>query len=180
VCPGSDLTQALFSQVIQPADRVVVIGGAAEQAMQLAASYGPTIVHHNPPMGFINDPAALENCLRFIEAASPFRFCFLAVGSPQQERVAYLLKQRGLTQGLALCSGASLNFLTGAERRAPRWMQRMALEWLFRLLHDPRRLARRYLIRGPRIFYYLRGMKIRQRRSATTPRPGQIDSTRAI
>ena len=45
-----------------------------------------------------------------------------------------------------------LNFLTGEERRAPSWMRRCGVEWLYRLLQDPRRLAGRYLWRGPRVF----------------------------
>jgi exopolysaccharide biosynthesis WecB/TagA/CpsF family protein len=139
----------------------VVIGGSTEQAGQIAAKYGLTNVrHHNPPMGFIKDPAAVEACLQFVESASPFRFCFLAVGSPQQEAIAQLLRARGTARGLALCIGASLNFITGLEKRAPLWMQRMALEWLYRLLQNPRRLARRYLIRGPRIFAHLRRSRV--------------------
>jgi exopolysaccharide biosynthesis WecB/TagA/CpsF family protein len=111
-------------------------------------------------MGFINDPVAVEDCLSFIESASPFRFCFLAVGSPQQEAIAQALRARGAARGLALCIGASLNFITGLEKRAPLWMQKMALEWLYRLLQNPRRLARRYLIRGPRIFAHLRRSRV--------------------
>jgi hypothetical protein len=97
----------------------------------------------------------IEACLQFIERHSPFRFCFLAVGSPQQEILAQQLKARGVVRGLALCIGASINFLTGDERRAPVWMQRSGTEWLFRLLQAPRRMARRYLVRGPRVFRLL-------------------------
>jgi N-acetylglucosaminyldiphosphoundecaprenol N-acetyl-beta-D-mannosaminyltransferase len=46
--------------------------------------------------------------------------------------------------------GAAFDFLAGAKRQAPEWMQRAGLEWLFRLLHEPRRLWRRYLLRNPR------------------------------
>jgi UDP-N-acetyl-D-mannosaminuronic acid transferase (WecB/TagA/CpsF family) len=56
---------------------------------------------------------------------------------------------------MALCIGASVNFLTGVERRAPHWVQRIGMEWLFRLVLDPARLARRYLVRGPRVFSLL-------------------------
>jgi exopolysaccharide biosynthesis WecB/TagA/CpsF family protein len=107
-------------------------------------------------MGFIHDPGAVEACLQFIESHSPFRFCLLAVGSPQQEQLAAMLQSRGRARGLALCVGASIDFLTGRERRAPQWMQAAGLEWLHRLLHSPRRLARRYLVRGPRVFQVLR------------------------
>ena len=169
VCPGSDLTADLLGRVASPTDRIILIGGNVYQANQIAASYGLTDVHHhNPPMGFISNAEATENCLRFIEARSPFRFCFLAVGSPQQEILAQLLLARDRARGLALCVGAALNFITGAERRAPRWMQELALEWLYRLALDPRRLAHRYLVRGPRIFGYLL-----QRRLALHPRGPQ-------
>jgi exopolysaccharide biosynthesis WecB/TagA/CpsF family protein len=161
VCTGSDLTAQLLASVVAPTDRIVMIGGSNEQALQLTAKYGLTnLAHYNPPMGFINDPVAVEDCLSFIESASPFRFCFLAVGSPQQEAIAQALRARGAARGLALCIGASLNFITGRERRAPVWMQKMALEWLYRLLQNPRRLARRSLIRGPRIFAHLRRSRV--------------------
>jgi exopolysaccharide biosynthesis WecB/TagA/CpsF family protein len=161
VCTGSDLTAQLLSGVVQPTDRIVMIGGSNAHAQQISARYGLTnLRHHNPPMGFINDPAAVEECLQFIEAASPFRFCFLAVGSPQQEAVAQALRARGTARGLALCIGASLNFITGHEKRAPVWMQKMALEWLFRLLQNPKRLAGRYLVRGPRILAHLRRSRV--------------------
>jgi len=111
--------------------------------------------HYNPPMGFIRDPAAVEQCVQFIESCSPFRFCFLAVGAPQQEVIAQMLKTRAVARGLALCIGASINFLTGVERRAPHWMQRIGMEWLYRLAQDPGRLAKRYLLRGPRVFSLL-------------------------
>jgi exopolysaccharide biosynthesis WecB/TagA/CpsF family protein len=161
VCTGSDLTAHLLAKVVQPADRIVMIGGSDEQAQQIVAKYGLTNVrHYNPPMGFIKDPVAVEECLKFIESSGPFRFCFLAVGSPQQETIAQALRARGVARGLALCIGASLNFITGHERRAPVWMQKLALEWLYRLMHNPKRLARRYLIRGPRIFAHLHRSRV--------------------
>lgn len=164
VCTGSDLTERLFSQVITAEDSLVVIGGSDEQARDLARRYGLRhLAHYNPPMGFIHDPEAVETCLRFVEAHSPFRFCFLAVGAPQQEILARQLKTRGRARGLALCIGASINFLTGREQRAPRWMQRSGLEWLYRLLQAPQRMGRRYLVRGPRIFALLRHAEIRLR-----------------
>jgi exopolysaccharide biosynthesis WecB/TagA/CpsF family protein len=165
VCPGSDLTAALFS-ITARQDRIVLIGASAEQARRLVQLYGlEDLQHHSPPMGFIRDSEAVEQALRFVEAHSPFRFCFLAVGSPQQELLANELKRRGSARGLALCIGASINFLTGAERRAPRWMQRSSLEWLYRLLQDPGRLTRRYLVRGPRIFLLLPRMQFELRRA---------------
>ena len=174
VCPGSDLTTVLFEEVITPMDRLVIIGGTPTQAQQLRARHGLRDLHQFvPPMGFIRDPEAVEACLEFVEQHSPFRFCLLAVGAPQQERLAELLKQRGKARGLALCVGASLNFLTGEERRAPSWMRRCGVEWLYRLLQDPRRLAARYLWRGPRVFGVMaRSAIVTRKRLFTVPAAG--------
>ena len=167
VCTGADLTAALLTRIVKPSDPIVIIGGSAEAARAIGEIYGlKNLAHHNPPMGFAQDLNAIEECLRFIESHSPFRFCFLAVGSPQQEALAALLQARGIARGMALCVGASLNFITGSEKRAPTWIQQMALEWLFRLAQDPKRLARRYLIRGPRFFNYMRRARFVSRRTA--------------
>jgi exopolysaccharide biosynthesis WecB/TagA/CpsF family protein len=169
VCTGSDLTAKLFSEVIVPDDSLVLIGGSHEQASKLRERYGlRQLAHFNPPMGFIHDVAAVEACLHFIESHSPFRFCLLAVGAPQQEMIAQQLKARGIARGLALCIGASINFLTGDERRAPLWMQRCGTEWCFRLCQAPKRMAKRYLVRGPRVFGLLRRADIVLRRPATS------------
>jgi exopolysaccharide biosynthesis WecB/TagA/CpsF family protein len=169
VCLGSDLTTATLESVIKPLDVAILVGGTPEQAQVLKVKYGLTRLHHiDPPMNFIHDPLAVEACLREIEAASPFRFCFLAIGSPQQEIIAQKLKERGIARGLALCVGAAINFLTGIERRAPLWMQEAGLEWLYRLTKNPRRLWKRYLIRGPRIFLLLWRIELRVRKSAVT------------
>jgi exopolysaccharide biosynthesis WecB/TagA/CpsF family protein len=163
--PGSDLTQAMFSAVIKPNDVAVVVGGTAQQAQALRVRFGLHALRHiDPPMNFIHDAASVEACLREIEAASPFRFCFLAIGSPQQEVIAHKLRERGVARGLALCIGAAINYMTGAERRAPLWIQKLGFEWLFRLLQHPRRLAHRYLVRGPRIFWLAVRIELRLRR----------------
>jgi exopolysaccharide biosynthesis WecB/TagA/CpsF family protein len=177
VCTGSDLTARLFHTVIQPDDPVVLIGGVEAQVRRLTERFGLTNLRHfNPPMGFINDEQSVDDCLKFIEANSPFRFCFFAVGAPQQEILARRVKERGIARGLGLCVGASINFLTGEERRAPRWMQRIGGEWFFRLLMNPDRMATRYLVRGPRVFTMLGRTQLRLRPAAnailvTTPTP---------
>jgi exopolysaccharide biosynthesis WecB/TagA/CpsF family protein len=173
VCLGSDLTSAVLSSIIKPLDVAVLVGGTPAQAQILRERFGLKAFHHiDPPMNFIRDPSAVETCLRQIEAVGPFRFCFLAIGSPQQEVIALKLKERGVARGLALCIGAAINFMTGVERRAPLWMQHLGFEWLFRLLLNPRRMAKRYLVRGPRIFLLLPRIELRVRRPAV--RPGEI------
>jgi N-acetylglucosaminyldiphosphoundecaprenol N-acetyl-beta-D-mannosaminyltransferase len=167
VCPGSDLTEHLLANVVESHDKVVLVGGTPQQAQSIRESFGLNRLHHiNPKMGFIHDADAVEECLRSIESASPFRFCFIAVGSPQQEMIAQELQTRGRARGLALCVGASVDFITGVERRAPPWLQRSGFEWIYRLVQNPSRLAGRYLIRGPRIFRLLPLIDLRTRSAA--------------
>jgi N-acetylglucosaminyldiphosphoundecaprenol N-acetyl-beta-D-mannosaminyltransferase len=152
VLPGSDLTVRMMERVIDRDDRIAIIGGGTERVAALADRYGlRSVAHHEPPMGFIDDPAAIERVARFaIDARA--RYHFFAVGSPQQEMLAYRIARMGGATGIGLCVGASLDFLTGVQTRAPASMQRLSIEWLYRLGSDPRRLWRRYLVDGPEIF----------------------------
>lgn len=152
VTPGSDLTARLLLETLRPGDRIAVVGSDAEAVALLAARLPRVeIVHHVPPMGMRTNAEAMAAAARFVAEARA-RFAFLAVGSPQQEYLALAIAERGDAAGIGLCIGASIDFLTGRARRAPRWMQRAGMEWLHRLLSQPRRLWRRYLVEGPRIF----------------------------
>ena len=120
-------------------------------------------------MGFVRDPLAVLEAGQFVEH-SPARFVFLAVGSPQQEILAQSIRRRGQAFGIGLCIGASLQFLTGEVKRAPVWMQRARLEWLYRLSQEPRRMWRRYLYEGPKILR-IAADHMAHLRTATPPRP---------
>lgn len=150
VAPGSDLTARLLAAVA-PGRRLCLVGGDETALERLQAMLpGVAIVQHQPPMGLRHRPDAMAACVEAVIAARA-DYALLAVGSPQQELVAAMLARHPEARGTALCIGASVDFLTGRAKRAPRWMQRLALEWLHRLLSEPRRMARRYLIEGPRI-----------------------------
>lgn len=162
IVPGSDLTAALFRDVIRPSDRIAVLGGDPAQIKRLCSNYGLTdVVHHNPPMGFIQDETEISRAMAFLAAARA-RYSILAVGSPQQELLAYRMARLGTATGIGLCVGASLDFLTGRQTRAPRLLQRLSLEWAYRLLSSPGRLWRRYLVDGPFIFHIYRTWRDRQ------------------
>jgi exopolysaccharide biosynthesis WecB/TagA/CpsF family protein len=152
VVPGSELTALLFERVIDVGDRIAIVGGDAALLGALRAKYNKVeFVQHCPPMGLRRDAAARRAAAEFI-ARSGARFTFIAVGSPQQEMIAAAAKGIEGSRGTALCIGAGLDFLTGRQRRAPRLAQRLGLEWAHRLLSDPRRMWRRYLLEGPRVF----------------------------
>ncbi|WP_417490859.1 WecB/TagA/CpsF family glycosyltransferase [Maricaulis sp.] len=163
VTPGSDLTAQLFETEIDPDETVTVIGASREVIDAVTARYGLKDVRwHEPPMGLRHNREALEDCARFV-AENPARFIFMCVGSPQQEMVAEACLDRGDCTGLGLCVGASLDFLGGKVERAPVWMQRSRLEWLHRLASEPRRMWRRYLVDGPKVFFLWRRWRKTQR-----------------
>lgn len=152
VVTGSDLTLKLFEQGIAPDDTVAILGGSEATVARIVERFGlRNVRHYNPPMGFIRDPWETARAVRFVVDARA-RYSFLAVGSPQQEIVARgVAKARG-AQGIGFCIGASLEFLSGEQERAPAVLQQMSLEWFFRLCSNPQRMWRRYLIEGPQIF----------------------------
>jgi len=162
--PGSDLTQQLFDNVIKADTPVTVIGADDEIIEKVTKMYGlENLNHHQPPMGLRKNPEAVQAAAQFIHD-HPARFVFICVGSPQQEMVAKACLDRGDCIGLGLCVGASLDFIAGRVKRAPTWMQELRMEWLFRLLSEPRRLWKRYLVDGPRIFgLWLKWRRTRKR-----------------
>ncbi len=161
VAPGSDLTEILLTRYLAPGEHITIIGLRASAVKALVARCGLAWpAHHDPPHGFEHDPMALQAAIDFV-LTHPARFVFLAVGSPRQETLAEAIRATAQARGIGLCVGASLEFLAGSRPRAPRWIQRAGLEWLYRLATEPRRLARRYLYDCPAIFPLL----LRERRA---------------
>jgi N-acetylglucosaminyldiphosphoundecaprenol N-acetyl-beta-D-mannosaminyltransferase len=159
---GSDVTARLFAAHVRPDDAITVIGGDDELAARLRQRYGLTRLHlHQPPMGFIKNPEAVEACIRFVQD-HPARYIFFAVGAPRSELLAHRILEQGGATGVGLCIGSSLHFITGLVPRAPLWMRRFALEWAYRLLRDPRNHARRVFVES----LPLVGMALRARFTA--------------
>lgn len=149
---GSDLTARLFRQELGPGDRIVIIGGRPQTAARLAELYpGPIIAQHIPPMGVLGDPAAVQAIIDFIVTHRPTVTLF-AIGAPQSEIIAMQASRTPGATGIGLCIGASIDFLTGDQSRAPRWLRLCGLEWAYRLAREPGRLWKRYLVHGPQIF----------------------------
>jgi N-acetylglucosaminyldiphosphoundecaprenol N-acetyl-beta-D-mannosaminyltransferase len=149
IVPGSDLTAHLLAHNLAPGERITIVGLSPVWLPALITRCGlAPPAHYNPPMGFDRDPIAFANTIAFVRA-NPARFVFLAVGSPRQEYLAAALAASGDITGIGLCIGASLEFLAGARRRAPRILRRSGLEWLFRFASNPRKLFRRYVVDSP-------------------------------
>jgi len=155
VITGSDLTARLIARAGQQRFTIALIGPTAAACAVLETRFpGVNVVFHTPPMGFIHAEDEVQKCIDFVvKTQAPL--IFLAVGMPQQEILAGRIADHPGARGVGLCIGASIDFLTGKQRRAPVWVQKAGFEWLYRLLSDPRRLASRYLITCPRIFYLM-------------------------
>jgi exopolysaccharide biosynthesis WecB/TagA/CpsF family protein len=154
VITGSDLTTRILENYLKSGDHVTVIGVDGIHIQKLKKCLPQIHIHHyNPPMGFIGDKAETDKAVQFI-VEHPSRFVFFAVGAPQQEKLAFRVREKKAT-GIGLCVGASILFFLGVEKRAPLWLQKCSLEWLFRLTHAPSRLWRRYLFDDPKIFWLI-------------------------
>lgn len=146
--PGSDLVLPLAR--LAAAENVsVALVGTTDAALTAAADSltrqapGLRIVATiAPPMGFDPDSPAAGTLLAEI-AQSGAGLCYLALGAPKQERLA----ARGRTEAPSVgfvSVGAGLDFLAGSQTRAPEWVRRMAMEWVWRMASAPRRLIPRY------------------------------------
>lgn len=146
--PGSDLVLPL-SRLAADADVPIALIGTTEAALQAAADHitdavpGSRVVSQiAPPMGFDPESDAAGTMLRQIEDSGA-RLCFIALGAPKQERLAARGRREAPSVGFASV-GAGLDFLAGNQQRAPVWVRKIAMEWVWRMLSAPRRLVPRY------------------------------------
>lgn len=153
VVPGSDLTKKIFedSENVISKYGICVLGAEVEDIDAIKSRFSLEEIHHYvPPFGFETDEKEMERCLLYCSEL-PSCIYLISVGSPRQEMLALRLREAGV-KGVFLCVGASVLFLSGKERRAPKIFQKVGFEWLYRLFQSPRRLYKRYLIDGPFIF----------------------------
>lgn len=147
---GGDLMERMCAEAARYGFRVFFLGGLPGAAMMAAFNLQERYPGLNicgsycPPLGFENDAAELYRIRKAIDDAAPDLLC-VAFGAPKQEIWMHENRDK-LKVGAILPVGAALDTQAGLRRRAPRWMQRNGLEWLFRLMHEPRRLWRRYLL----------------------------------
>ncbi|NTW83585.1 MAG: WecB/TagA/CpsF family glycosyltransferase [Chlorobiaceae bacterium] len=153
VC-GSDLLIALCEKSAGTGLNSYFLGGnpgiADQAAGKLRARFpGLNIVGTwCPPFGFEKDKEQTEQIIDDINSKN-VDLLFIGVGAPKQEKWADANLDR-LKTGPILCVGASFDFAAGSVKRAPLWVQKSGFEWLWRLLSEPRRLWKRYLVRDSR------------------------------
>jgi exopolysaccharide biosynthesis WecB/TagA/CpsF family protein len=125
-------------------------GVAAQAQEKVNEKIGRSIVvgSHSPSFGFEKNEA---ECLKIIEIIKNSGATVLAVGvgAPKQEKWIQKYKDQLPNIKIFLAIGATIDFEAGNKKRAPKWITELGLEWLHRLISEPRRLWKRYLIGGP-------------------------------
>jgi N-acetylglucosaminyldiphosphoundecaprenol N-acetyl-beta-D-mannosaminyltransferase len=146
--PGSDTVLPLARLAAEAGTGVALIG-STDAALQAAAAHLmqaiPTLIVtmcHAPPMGFDPESPEAEAIFREMTARN-VGLCFIALSAPKQE--IFAARGRSLAPRIGFASiGAGLDFLSGDQTRAPLWVRKIAMEWLWRALSSPRRLIPRY------------------------------------
>jgi N-acetylglucosaminyldiphosphoundecaprenol N-acetyl-beta-D-mannosaminyltransferase len=148
---GADLLPKVLELAEATGHRVGFLGGSVETHQRLAAH----VAHRYPRLMVCGmwAPAAsvVEQHAADLAAdirAAQIQILVVCLGKPRQE---LWVDRYGTATGarVFLPCGGAIDFMAGTTRRAPEWMQRAGLEWFHRLAHEPRRLARRYLVEGP-------------------------------
>jgi len=148
---GSDIVPAYCAyHAKNPAVRVFLLGakpGIAQQAMErINARVGSQIVvgAHSPSMNFVNDEAEIAEAIAVVNASGA-TCLIVGLGAPKQE--IWITRHRHAMPNVKVYMGvgAAIDYEAGAVKRAPRWMTRSGLEWVYRITTEPRRYWRRYL-----------------------------------
>ena len=157
---GSDLVPELCKVAATKGYSIFIIGGKdgiAERAkdnlekehrdIKIVGTYAP-------PFGFEKDITELEKINKMISTAHPDLLiaCF---GCPKQEKWIYE-NYKNYDAKISICAGATVDFIAGNLKRAPKWMSNHGLEWLYRVTQDPQRLLKRYLVDDVKIIGLIR------------------------
>jgi len=168
--PGMDLLPLLLKEAERNSISVYFYGGTQEMldktnayvkqqypGLPIAGSYSPpfrplTAEEEQATASMINQTGA--------------QLVFVVLGCPKQEKWMYLMK--GRIQATMVGIGAALPVMVGIQSRAPKWMQNNGLEWLFRLIQEPRRLWKRYFVTNSKFIYLVTTAKFKRALKPTT------------
>lgn len=154
---GPDLTIRLCERASQEKVKIFLYGSTEKVVSKLETrlkeKYPALEISGAQPSRF--RPATQEEDNQDIEKinASGAGLCFVGLGCPRQENWAY--EHLGKINAVMICVGAAFDFHAGTLAQAPSWMQKLGLEWLFRLIKEPRRLALRYGVNNPLYLFLL-------------------------
>ena len=165
---GSDFLLEFCRIAARRGYRIFLLGGlpgVAEAAKHWLASRYPGITvvgTYAPPFGFETDERENARIVSMINASTS-DVLFVGFGTPKEQKWLFTFRTQ-LHVSVSMNVGSSFDYLAGRLKRAPQWMQRWGLEWTYRLVQEPRRLWRRYLVEDPPFVYHI----IRERLQSKT------------
>jgi N-acetylglucosaminyldiphosphoundecaprenol N-acetyl-beta-D-mannosaminyltransferase len=149
---GSDLLPAFYQYYANDEDIRIFLLGAADGVAETArrainGKVGREIVvgAHSPSFGFEKNPEECRQIIDLVEASGA-NVLAIGVGAPKQEKWIYHYKDEFKTIKTFLAIGATIDFEAGNVKRSPRWITNLGFEWVYRLLSEPQRLWKRYLV----------------------------------
>ncbi|MGN0278039.1 MAG: WecB/TagA/CpsF family glycosyltransferase [Lachnospiraceae bacterium] len=155
--PGPDLMPAILKLSEEKGYKHYFYGSTEktlaelEKAMLKAYPKLQIVGAYSPPFRKLTEEEDAEIVERINQSGADF--IWVALGAPKQERWMYEHQHR--VNGLMIGVGAAFDFLAGTTRRAPMWMQKLCLEWVYRIMQDPKRMAPRYLNTNFAFLYYV-------------------------
>lgn len=182
---GPELMLAFFGATVHKGYRHFLYGGSPETCKRLVKNLlqrfpGISIAGtYSPPFRPLTSQESAE-IVEIINRASP-DIVWVGLSTPKQERWMYDHRTR-LRAPVLIGVGAAFDINSGAKRQAPEWMREHGFEWLFRLLQEPKRLWRRYLICGSR-FAFLVGLEflgVSKPDLARAPAPAKISPSHGL
>lgn len=156
---GSDLFPRLCKLAVDQKYKLFFLGGrvgAAKRAADILQSTYPEILivgTYCPSLGFENNEFEDKKIIQLIKNSKP-DILFVGLGAPKQEKWLYG-HYKELEVPISVGIGVTFEFISGMVKRAPLWMQKYGLEWFWRLIMEPKRLWKRYLIDDPVFFWIL-------------------------
>ncbi|PKG82543.1 glycosyltransferase [Colwellia sp. 75C3] len=154
---GQDIMNAICAASGEKSLNIGFYGGSSEALLntvkeKLVASYPDINITYafSPPFR----PLTEDEDAGVVAAmnAAKVNVLFVGIGCPKQER--WMAEHKSQLNCVMLGVGAAYDFIAGSKKHAPRWMQKIGLEWLFRLCSEPKRLWRRYFSTNPRFIWH--------------------------
>ena len=135
------------------------VGEIAKQKINKRIGREIIVNTYSPPFGFEKNQKELDKIIELLKNTKA-SVVLVGLGNPKQTKLIYAIKDRLPNIDLWLALGATIDFEAGNIKRAPKILQNLALEWLYRLCKEPRRLYKRYLIEDMPFFFLLLKQKL--------------------
>lgn len=166
---GPDLMLKLCERAAEKSYKIFLLGSAegvaAKAAEKLEADYPglECVGTYSPPFGFEKDEVEMKKIIDMLKNSGADQL-FVGMGSPKQDIFIYENMEKYQIP-VSYSMGAAIDFIGGSVQRAPKWMSDHGLEWLHRMLQNPKRLVKRYLVDDMKIFKYYRKFKKQEKRA---------------